>query len=244
MALKLRPNCEYCDKDLPPNATDAGICTFECTFCADCVETKLHNVCPNCGGGFAPRPIRPAKEWRPGVSVEKHPPSAKRVHLSFSHDDIAQHSARIRNVPPDERRAPSTVIARSPCDEAIPFSAQKLDCFVASPHPTTERKSFRRQNCALDLAKTNAKTVALAPAAHDERIAVFEERALDAARELKRLGAFPADCQKTPALAVHRPSDAAGPHEIPDIHGAAVGGVVHELLHPRPVHLFEIGPAT
>src|SRR6202035_882903 len=59
MALQLRPNCEYCDKNLPPNATEARICTFECTFCADCVETKLHNVCPNCGGGFAPRPIRP-----------------------------------------------------------------------------------------------------------------------------------------------------------------------------------------
>ena len=48
--LQLRPNCEYCDKDLPPNATDARICSFECTFCAHCVETVLFNVCPNCGG--------------------------------------------------------------------------------------------------------------------------------------------------------------------------------------------------
>ena len=60
MALQLRPNCEYCDKDLPPNAADARICSYECTFCADCVDTKLHNVCPNCGGGFERRPIRPA----------------------------------------------------------------------------------------------------------------------------------------------------------------------------------------
>ncbi|MFX9348003.1 DUF1272 domain-containing protein, partial [Acinetobacter baumannii] len=52
MALQLRPNCEYCDKDLPPSATDARICSYECTFCADCAETKLGNVCPNCGGGF------------------------------------------------------------------------------------------------------------------------------------------------------------------------------------------------
>src|SRR5258708_16130578 len=99
MALQLRPNCEYCDKDLPPNATDARICTFECTFCADCVETKLHNVCPNCGGGFLPPPIRPAKEWRPGISVGKHPPSAKRVLLSYSLDDLAAHSAPIRIFP-------------------------------------------------------------------------------------------------------------------------------------------------
>src|SRR5256885_17048086 len=61
MALQLRPNCEYCDKDLPPSAKDARICSYECTFCADCVETKLGNVCPNCGGGFAPRPIRPPR---------------------------------------------------------------------------------------------------------------------------------------------------------------------------------------
>ena len=92
MALQLRPNCEYCDKDLPPNATEARICSYECTFCADCVENKLHNVCPNCGGGFVPRPIRPANEWRPGVCVTKQPPSDKRVHLKYS----SRTSPRIR----------------------------------------------------------------------------------------------------------------------------------------------------
>src|SRR3984885_14688607 len=71
MALELRPNCEYCDKDLPPEPSEARICSFECTFCADCVESHLKNVCPNCGGGFAPRPIRPAREWRPGTSLAK-----------------------------------------------------------------------------------------------------------------------------------------------------------------------------
>jgi len=103
MALQLRPNCEYCDKDLPPNATEARICSYECTFCADCVENKLHNVCPNCGGGFAPRPIRPAKEWRPGLSVSKRPPSDKRVHLSYSLEDISAHSAKLRNIRPEDR---------------------------------------------------------------------------------------------------------------------------------------------
>jgi hypothetical protein len=103
MALQLRPNCEYCDKDLPPASLEARICTYECTFCADCVETKLHNVCPNCGGGFVARPIRPAKEWRPGLSVEKRSPSNERVHLSYSLDDIAEHSAKLRDIPPEER---------------------------------------------------------------------------------------------------------------------------------------------
>src|SRR4051794_23102973 len=46
MALQLRPNCEYCDRDLPPDSADARICSYECTFCVDCVETRLHNVCP------------------------------------------------------------------------------------------------------------------------------------------------------------------------------------------------------
>ncbi|RVT90772.1 DUF1272 domain-containing protein [Sphingomonas crocodyli] len=103
MALELRPNCEYCDKDLPPAATEARICTYECTFCADCVETHLHNVCPNCGGGFAPRPIRPATEWRPGLSVALRPASTKRVHLSRSAEEVAELSARVRDIPPEER---------------------------------------------------------------------------------------------------------------------------------------------
>jgi hypothetical protein len=103
MALQLRPNCEYCDKDLPPDAEDARICSYECTFCADCVDSKLHNVCPNCGGGFVPRPIRPVTEWRPGVSREKQPASTQRVHLKYSHEDIAAHSARIREIQPAKR---------------------------------------------------------------------------------------------------------------------------------------------
>jgi uncharacterized protein len=103
MALELRPNCEFCDVDLPPESMNARICSYECTFCADCVEHKLYNVCPNCGGGFVPRPIRPATEWRPGLSVAKRPPSTKRVHLSYGLDEIARHSSRIRNIPPEKR---------------------------------------------------------------------------------------------------------------------------------------------
>ncbi|HEY2527304.1 MAG TPA: DUF1272 domain-containing protein [Xanthobacteraceae bacterium] len=103
MALELRPNCECCDRDLPPNSTLARICTFECTFCAACVENILFNVCPNCGGGFEPRPIRPATEWRSGLSVAKRPPSNRRVHLSFSLEEIAVHSARIKGIAPDKR---------------------------------------------------------------------------------------------------------------------------------------------
>ena len=101
--LKLRPNCEYCDKDLPPSASDARICTFECTFCADCVDKHLHNVCPNCGGGFERRPIRPVTERRPGVSLAKKPASADRVHLKYDRADVAAFAAAHKHVPPDKR---------------------------------------------------------------------------------------------------------------------------------------------
>ena len=86
-----------------PNAADARICSYECTFCAECVETKLHNVCPNCGGGFAPRPIRPVTERRPGECVTKQLPSDKRVHLKYSVEDVAAHCAKLRDIPPQER---------------------------------------------------------------------------------------------------------------------------------------------
>ncbi len=59
--LELRPSCEHCDKPLPNGSSDAMICTFECTFCRDCVNDVLHNVCPNCGGGFEKRPTRPSQ---------------------------------------------------------------------------------------------------------------------------------------------------------------------------------------
>lgn len=101
--LALRPNCEYCDKDLPPNATEARICSYECTFCADCVETKLHNVCPNCGGGFVPRPIRPATPRRTGVCVTNQAPSTERKHLKYSPEDVAAFAAQVKDIPPKMR---------------------------------------------------------------------------------------------------------------------------------------------
>lgn len=71
--LALRPNCECCDCDLPPESADARICTFECTFCAECADAVLKGVCPNCGGNFAARPIRPAEK------LIKYPASTARV---------------------------------------------------------------------------------------------------------------------------------------------------------------------
>jgi hypothetical protein len=103
MALSLRPNCEYCDKDLAPDAADARICSFECTFCADCVDRILCNVCPNCGGGFTPRPIRPAQPHRAGLCLATRPASTERVHLSYSLEDIAQLVERVKGIAPAKR---------------------------------------------------------------------------------------------------------------------------------------------
>ena len=101
--LALRPNCECCDKDLPPDAADAMICTYECTFCATCVADVLHNVCPNCGGGFSTRPIRPKRSWRPTTGLEKHPASRERIMTRHTHGELAAFSATLRDIPPRER---------------------------------------------------------------------------------------------------------------------------------------------
>jgi hypothetical protein len=103
MALELRPNCEFCDRDLPPQCEDARICTYECTFCSQCVERELKNVCPNCGGGFQTRPIRPSTEWREGLSLAKRPPSRQRVSLSYTCDEIREFSARLHLISPVQR---------------------------------------------------------------------------------------------------------------------------------------------
>lgn len=103
MALELRPNCESCDRDLPPDSVEARICTFECTFCAECVDKRLSNVCPNCGGGFEARPIRPSTEWRPGLSTTRRPPSARRVYMSYDWNEVAALVQRIRDIPPRRR---------------------------------------------------------------------------------------------------------------------------------------------
>jgi len=71
--LELRPNCENCDRDLPPESGDAMICTFECTFCRQCADEVLQGVCPNCGGNLESRPVRPAE------LLEKYPASSNRV---------------------------------------------------------------------------------------------------------------------------------------------------------------------
>ncbi|MFO0997499.1 MAG: DUF1272 domain-containing protein [Alphaproteobacteria bacterium] len=71
--LELRPNCECCDKDLPPESREAMICTYECTFCRSCAESVLFGTCPNCGGELVRRPVRPPS------MLAKHPASTKRV---------------------------------------------------------------------------------------------------------------------------------------------------------------------
>jgi uncharacterized protein len=101
--LALRPNCELCDIDLPPGAPNARICTYECTFCADCVENTLHNVCPNCGGGFATRPIRPQRAWREGAGLVHDPPDTLRRSVRYSTKQVLELVQTLRDVPPAER---------------------------------------------------------------------------------------------------------------------------------------------
>lgn len=103
--LQLRPNCEWCDKDLDATSGEARICSYECTYCATCVDTILRNVCPTCGGGFAPRPIRPLEDWRSGSGLGRrnHPPSDKRVNSSWTREEVEDLSSRLADVAPEDR---------------------------------------------------------------------------------------------------------------------------------------------
>lgn len=71
--LEIRPNCECCDKDLPPESDEAVICSFECTFCLTCSNDILNNTCPNCNGNLVQRPIRPI------AALKYNPASTQRI---------------------------------------------------------------------------------------------------------------------------------------------------------------------
>ena len=101
--LEMRPNCELCDCDLAPESIMARICSYECTFCADCVDDILQNVCPNCGGGFVARPIRPAVARREGVSLGHQPASTKRVLSPYSEQQIREFANRVKDTPAKQR---------------------------------------------------------------------------------------------------------------------------------------------
>jgi hypothetical protein len=100
--LQLRPACENCNKALSPESPEANICSYECTYCTPCVAL-LGNVCPNCGGGFTPRPVRPVRNWKgdnylghdPASTVMKHRPVDLAAHARFA--------AEIRLIPPGQR---------------------------------------------------------------------------------------------------------------------------------------------
>jgi hypothetical protein len=101
--LELRPTCENCNKPLPPDALDARICSYECTFCATCVDTILSNVCPNCGGAFVPRPIRPSKNWRGDNFLGKDPASTEIKYRPVDAQAHERFAAAIKVIPPEKR---------------------------------------------------------------------------------------------------------------------------------------------
>ena len=92
--LEIRLNCENCDKALPNESSEALICSYECTFCQDCVEHVLMNVCPNCGGGFEKRPTRPKAD------LQSRPPRKDKVYKPIK---LNQYLEKNKDIPPRER---------------------------------------------------------------------------------------------------------------------------------------------
>jgi len=101
--LELRPTCEHCNKALPPAALEARICSFECTFCATCVDTVLGNVCPNCGGAFTARPIRPATNWKDDNFLGKFPASDRVRHRPVDAAAQGAFALLLRHRPAEQR---------------------------------------------------------------------------------------------------------------------------------------------
>lgn len=101
--LDLRPSCEHCNTSLPPNSKEAMICSFECTFCQSCVESVLHNVCPNCSGGFCSRPVRPSNNLENSNYLGKYPPTSKVTHQTVDLDEHTKFADKYKNVPAEER---------------------------------------------------------------------------------------------------------------------------------------------
>jgi len=95
--MEIRENCENCYKPLPNGDDQAMICTFDCTFCKECVEQVLFNVCPNCGGGFEKRPIRP-KQY-----MKKYPPSNKKIFNPINTERFQEMLEKFKGVAPSER---------------------------------------------------------------------------------------------------------------------------------------------
>lgn len=101
--LELRPGCENCNKPLPPESTEAMICSFECTFCRDCVQEVLHNVCPNCGGGLCPRPVRPRENRKGDNYLGKYPAGTRVVYKPVDRSAHEAFAAALRAIPPEQR---------------------------------------------------------------------------------------------------------------------------------------------
>ena len=95
--LEIRPTCENCNKPLPNGSPDAMICTFECTFCLDCVNHVLENVCPNCGGGFEKRPTRPS------LTLARNPVSTTKVYKPTDLEKFGLLKERNKDISPDKR---------------------------------------------------------------------------------------------------------------------------------------------
>jgi uncharacterized protein len=101
--LELRPTCEHCNTALPPASLKARICSYECTFCVACVDSVLGNVCPNCGGGFTPRPIRPARNWKNNNFLGKDPANETIKHRAVDAATHTRFAEAIREISPEKR---------------------------------------------------------------------------------------------------------------------------------------------
>ncbi|CAN5685180.1 hypothetical protein BH10ACT3_BH10ACT3_18910 [soil metagenome] len=110
--LDMRPSCEHCDTPLPARSLDARICTFECTFCADCTDALLGGICPNCYGELIPRPTRPASDGEREAGDDAGTGGGARFHSPV---DLGRHAASLLTRAPGPDHAGVTLRRYADC---------------------------------------------------------------------------------------------------------------------------------
>ena len=103
MGLEIRPNCEHCNKDLPPDSTEVMICSFECTYCKPCIDEFIGDVCPNCGGNLVSRPIRPRQNLKGDNYLGKYPASQTRKYRPKNVDEHRKFRSFLEKIPAQNR---------------------------------------------------------------------------------------------------------------------------------------------
>lgn len=158
--LEMRPHCERCDAELPPEALDARICTFECTFCAACVDELPGGACPNCGGELLARPVRPPGAPHPGAVLRRYARAWRSGDLQgvldCYHAEFTLHYSGVSPYAGTHRGRDAAVAVMAAVSTVAPRELLSIDDVLVGDHGgalvVTER--LTRDGASVDVSRT------------------------------------------------------------------------------------------